>query len=212
MTLSTNLYVLDLVDERELFRFCQGLLAKYDDRPESERQSPEQQKWSDSVRHPIWNDPAGRTICNKIGQGLPAILSIDYGVERPLRTAKQVAEHDEDCNLPGGKYYDAERPNCDGTYHDRACWADIDFDTTYGYRDSRGWGCGDLHAVLVAEVGNWLDERGIRWEWRNEFTGDVHGGDTRYERLLDLVRGGDEAVNWFRTSVLPAIAAGGEVL
>lgn len=52
-----------------------------------------------------------------------------------------------------------------------------------------------------------LDARNVRWEWRNEFTGDVHGGEDRYERLIDLCSGGFEATAWFRTTVMPVIAA-----
>ena len=201
MTLSTNLYVLGPVDVRALFHFAQGLLTKYDDRPTP--QQPADQVWKDEERHAVWKDPGARTIRNEIGQGLPAILDIDYRPGAMLRTAEQAAAHDEDCD-----------DDCSGKYHSRACWADLDLDTTYGYRDARGWGCGDLHAVLVGEIGNWLDERGIPWEWQNEFTSEVHGGDDRYERLIDLASSGFEASAWFRTSVLPAIAAeiaGGEV-
>jgi hypothetical protein len=182
---------------RELFHFAQGLLTKYDDR--TPPQTPDKQECSDAEG---WRGDGSRCLRNQLGQGLPAILDITYRADGPLATPEQAAACTEDCE-----------PDDDYHYHPRACWADVDFDTAYGYRDARGWGCGDLHAALVAEVGNWLDERGVRWEWRNEFTSDVHGGDTRYERLLDLVRGGDEAVNWFRTSVLPAIgtlASGGE--
>ena len=190
MTLSTNLYVLDDVDVRELFRFAQGLLTKYDDR--TPPQTPDQQVSSDDEGY----RDGTRSLRNQLGQGLPAILEITYRADGPLTTPEQSATCTEDCE-----------PDDDYHYHPRACWADVDFDTAYGYRDARGWGCGDLHAVLVGEVGKWLDERGIRWEWRNEFTGDVHGGDTRYERLIELVSGGFEASAWFRTSVLPAIAA-----
>lgn len=195
MTLSTNVYILDEIAVEELFRFAQRLLTTYDDRPVP--QSPDQQVWRDEERSGIWNEPGTRVIRNELGQGLPAILDIDYRPGGPLRTAEDAAKHDEDCE-----------PDCDGKYHSRACWADLDLDTAYGYRDSRGWGCGDLHARLVAEIGKWLDERNVRWEWKNEFTGDVHGGDDRYERLIELVSGGFEASAWFRSSVLPAIAAG----
>jgi hypothetical protein len=59
-------------------------------------------------------------------------------------------------------------------------------------------------ASLVAELGKWLDERGVRWLWKNEYTGEVHSG---YEQLIELCSGGFEAAAWFQTTVLPAIAA-----
>src|SRR5690606_25459508 len=134
------------------------------------------------------------SIGNLPGQGLCALLDISYRPGAPLRTPEQAAEHDEDiCNLP-----------CDGDRHPPACWLEISINTAYGYKGDNGEGCGDLHARLVAELGQWLDERGIRWSWKNEFTGDIHSG---YERLIDLCSAGFEATAWFRTSVLPAIEA-----
>jgi hypothetical protein len=197
MTLSTNLYVLDPVDVPELFRFVQGLLTKYDDRPEGERQTPEQQVSHDDES--TWRGPGVRSLRNELGQGLPAILDITYRADGPLTTEEQGATCGEYCE-PGG--------SDDGSdYHDHptVCFADLDLDTAYGYRDSRGWGCGDLHAAMLAEIGQWLDERKIRWSWRNEFTGEVHGDDDRYPQLVELGRGGAEASDWFRGMVLPAI-------
>lgn len=190
MTLSTNVYVLDQVDVRELFHFAQGLLTKYDE----QRRTPEQQVWTDEDG---WRGEGARRIANRLGQGLPGILKIAYRPDAPLATAEQAATCASDCDA-----------DSDYHYHPHACWADLDLDTAYGARFENGMGCGDLHAALVAEIGKWLDGRGIRWEWRNEFTSDVHGGDDRYERLVDLCSGGFEAAAWFRTSVLPAILGG----
>lgn len=185
MTLDTRIYVLDQVDARELFAYCRQLLGATD-------------------QHKTYDHP-GR-IGNELGQGLPALLGIDYGLEAPLRTPEQAAEHDEDlCNLPGVDWYSEEEGPCDGVHRwRRACWAEISFDTAYGYRDDRGYGCGDLHAEYVAKVGQWLDAKGIRWEWQNEFTGEIHTG---YDRLTNLGRRGADAADWFRTTVLPAIEA-----
>ena len=68
-------------------------------------------------------------------------------------------------------------------------------------------GCGDLHAALVGQLGQWLDARGIRWEWMNEYTGEVHGGPDRYEQLIGLASAGFESAAWFETTVMPAITA-----
>lgn len=46
----------------------------------------------------------------------------------------------------------------------------VSFDTGYGYSDDRGRDCRSLHADLVAQLGHWLDARGVRWEWVNECT------------------------------------------
>jgi hypothetical protein len=182
MTLSTNIYILDQVDAREVFKFCQGLLAKYDDRPGRPRQQ-------ESVDLP-------GNVFNQIGQGLPAILDVRYGESGPLVTAEQSAAHDEDCP-----------PDCGGEYHDAEYWVNVDFDTSYGYRDSRGWRCNELHAALVVDLGTWLNGRGIRWSWRNEYTGDIHPGPG-FESLESFFAAGDKAQDWFVSMVLPAIHRG----
>lgn len=184
MTLDTRILVLDQVDAKELFAYCRELLGCTDQHEFSDRDG---------------------CLSNRPGQGLPAWLMLYHGNGAPLRTAEQHAAHDTDCNLPGNEYYDADEDHCDGTHaYRRACWADISFDTSYGYSDQRGFGCGDLHAEYVAKVGQWLDAKGIRWEWVNEFTGEIHTG---YGQLTQLGRGGFEASAWFKNTVMPAIAA-----
>jgi len=59
---------------------------------------------------------------------------------------------------------------------------EVSFDTAYGYSGPEG-GCGDLHARLVRGLGEWLDGKGVRWSWLNEWTSEVHEG---YERLTEL--------------------------
>lgn len=192
MTLSTNVYVLDPVDVPEMFRFCQELLTRYD---EPDHRTPAQQKWNDeesSTYHDQEDQTGVRRMANRIGQGLPAILDVTYRKGGPLRSTD--IGHSEWCE-----------DDCDGE-HARPCFADVDFDTAYSSRFSFG-GCSELHALLVSNLGEWLDERGVRWEWRNEYTGDVHGGEERYTALAGLLNSGDEAMDWFRNVVVPAIPA-----
>ncbi len=80
----------------------------------------------------------------------------------------------------------------------------MDFETAYGYRDSRGWGCGELHAMLVAELANYLLQAGVRWKWMNEFTGEIHDGED-ISKLTELIEGGQKANNWFQNTVVPVI-------
>jgi hypothetical protein len=199
MTLSTEVYVQGWVNQREVFAFCQGLLAQHDD----QQRTPDQQITEDSS----WS---GKTRClmTRGGQGLPAWLMVTYNPSGPYRTDEEQQAHDEDCNIPGNEYYDADEPVCDGSSgypHEPACWVLVDFDTAYGYTGANGWGCGSLHAWLVAELGQWLDARNIPWSWQNEFTGEIHTG---YENLKDLGEGGLNASTWFRSTVLPAIESG----
>jgi len=159
--------------------------------------SPAETQWVLGSPWWIWNAP---------GQGLCALLDMSYRPDAPYRSAEQAASHDEDiCNLPSASWYDEESGPCDGSGHSPACWLEISFDTTYGYKGDNGEGCGDLHARLVAELGQWLDERSVPWLWQNEFTGEIHSG---YQQLIGLCSAGFEASAWFQTTVAPAIAAG----
>jgi hypothetical protein len=199
MTLDTRIFVLDKVDPHEVFRFCRELLGATERHTFTDNQD-------NTYSNGEWAVRSGNpwTISNDPGQGLPAWLMLYYRPDTPLRTPEQAAAHDEDCNLPENSIYVEEWGPCDGKHHRRACWLTVSFDTAYGYRDDRGYGCGDLHAEYVSRLGKWLDELGVRWEWENEFTGEVHTG---YSELIQLASGGFEASAWFRTSVMPVIVA-----
>ena len=133
------------------------------------------------------------SIRNEPSQGLDAWLWIYARPEGPLVTPEQAAAHNEDCE---------GEDNCSWA-HDRACWAKVSFDTAYSYQGPEG-GCGDLHTRYVADLGQWLDGKGIRWQWQNEFTGELHWG---FEGLEQLGSGGVQAEDWFRNIAAPAIAA-----
>ncbi|MFJ9985374.1 hypothetical protein ACIQUD_15300 [Streptomyces globisporus] len=203
MTLDTRIYVLGQVAPRGVFDFFRGLLGATEQHTFEDTQDTTWRK-GESIVEP--GNPW--TLSNNVGQGLPGWLMVHYRPDAPLRTKEQAAEHDEEiCNLPGSSWYDPEAGPCDGSDHwSRPCWLEVSIDTAYGYRDERGFGCGDLHAEYVAKLGQWLDGMGVPWEWRNEFTGEVHAG---YSDLIGLASGGFEASAWFRTSVLPVIEAEG---
>lgn len=203
MTLDTRIFVLDQVDPHEVFHFFRDLLGAQDRHTFTDAQDRTWRKGESFV------EPGNAwTVSNDVGQGLPGWLMLHYRPDSPLRTPEQAAEHEKSiCNLPDASWYDAEAGPCDGSGHwERACWLEVSIDTAYGYQDDRGYGCGDLHAEYVAKLGQWLDAKGVCWEWQNEFTGEFHAG---YSRLMDLASGGFEASAWFRTNVLPAIAAEG---
>lgn len=175
VTLSTEVYIHDKVDAREVWEYCNELIGA-----------------TPTVR--FTEDESG--FHNGIGQGFSALLSVS-------RSDGEPEAHDEWCD-----------EDCSGKYHKLAHWVLVDFDTGYSYRGDNGEGCGDLHALLVAKLGKWLDAKGLRWSWRNEFTGDVHQS---YDGLSELGSGGREASSWFFNTVLPVIAAeaaanGGEVV
>lgn len=182
MTLNTEVAIQGEVDRRDVFNEVRRLLGA------------EAATFTD--KEPGWADNGHRTLSNDPGQGFPAWLWIHYNPGGPYRTQEQAEAHD-DCE-----------DDCDGSWHSPACWLELHLDTTYGYSEG-GYGCGDLHAAIVYKLGQWLDERGVEWGWQNEFTGDWHFGDERYDRLTDLTRGGKEANAWFADSVAPVLAAAG---
>jgi hypothetical protein len=193
VTLATHVYVLTEADAAAVFHECRSLLGCT-----AAHTWTEHQEHDDDARH---SKPDGYwTVANDPSQGLPAWLLVNFRQERtPLRTPEQAAAHAEWCGL-----------DCDGSGHQVACYLDVDFDTAYSYQDEYG-GCGDLHARLVAQLGQWLDARGIEWSWKNKFTGEVHGGADRYERLLDLSSAESAAREWLLGTVLPAIIRSREV-
>lgn len=174
MTLDTRVYVQDRMDFRELFAKCNQLIGGHEGIESTDKE----------VGGERW-------LYNRPDQGLCALLDVRYQPDGPLT---EPGQHD--------RYCDGYEDGC-GVPCGVPCWLEVSFDTTYGYRGDNGEGCGDLHARLVAELGQWLDSRGIRWSWLNEFTGEVHQG---YAGLTELGTGGAEASDWFRNIVVPAIA------
>lgn len=150
-------------------------------------------------------------LSNPIGIGLPGILDVEYAPDGPM-LAKPSPDEDDD---------DREWRESDPTQNG---WAgmEVGFDTGYSYRhEVTGATCDDLHAWFVLTVGKWADERGIDWQWKNEYTGEWHHGD-RVEAALafgDAVAGDplgstprdpdrpvSAAQEWFLGTALPAIA------
>ena len=191
MTLDTRIYVHDPIDHKALFDRCNTLIGAVNPVFTDEQDTTWRKGESFVEPGSPW------TISNKPMQGFAAWLMVYYRPDGALRSPERAAEHDEDCDT-----------DCNGTgwAHRLACWAEVSIDTAYGYRGDNGEGCGDLHARIVGELGLWLDAQGIGWSWMNEFTGEVHGGDSRYRELIGLASSGFEASAWFQTTVLPAIA------
>lgn len=185
MTMATDVYVLDEMRPKDLFLKCNQLIGATE---YTEFRDQQIKTWRKGVGKPepgnAWN------IGNAPGQGLCALLDVYYRPGSPLRAT------DNGCEW----YCD---PGCDDDEHDNpACWLEVSFDTAYGYRDEQGRGCGDLHASLIAQLGQWLDDSGVRWSWMNDSHCETWTG---YDHLVDLCEAGAAASNWFRTTVMPAI-------
>lgn len=179
MTLNTSVYLLSEFPPHDVFWKCRELLNAPEDLPVFDE--PSDWKHDDH-----WN------LRNPGGVGLSAWLWMRY---KPGEMRRPHNGCDADCE-----------DDCSGEWHAPAHWCEVSFDTAYSYKDDQGRGCGVLHASLVAQLGQWLDERGVRWAWNNEFTGETHIGD-RYERLFDLMGKGDDARKWFEEIVTPVIEA-----
>lgn len=176
MTLSTDIYIHDPIEYLRVFVKMNQLLGAH-----------EGIQWTDSESYGSW------AIRNEPMQGLPAWLWVYYTQDgQPLRADANACG---DCCDPEDDYHN----------HEPAHWVKVNLDTGYGYSDSHGRGCADLHADLITALGQWLDEMGIGWSWENEFTGEIFQG---YDGLADFGTAGKAATTWFKDVVLPAIESG----
>ena len=149
MTLLTKLVIVEPTPVREVFDECRRLLGG-----------------EDAV---FFHKEGG--YHNKSGQGLPALLSVAYGVDAPL--------------VP-----DPEYPDERDAYPPVDAWSiEVCLETAYAYRAPNGAGCSDLHAWLIQQIGRWLTDRGLTWCWRNEFTGEWHPSSVATTELGNPERG-----------------------
>lgn len=103
---------------------------------------------ADASKRSDWSGNALRMLP---GQGLPGLLYVYHGPDGgPLRS-------DGEPDAPAG-------------------FVEASLDTAYGYRASNGATCGDLHAWFVTRLGEWLDERGVKWSWYDESADEWHEG------------------------------------
>lgn len=147
-----------------------------------------------------------RSLSNRIGQGFAAIIDtrarFDFG---PM-----VGSHRTEADDPG----DACEADCDYSAHivpKHHIHADLD--TAYGYRDDRGFGCTELHALTIVELDAWLKREfpGARLWWVDEYRDALHEG-TSEESMTEFLGGGEKAAAWFQSSVRPVLEQMGAVL
>lgn len=202
MTLNTSIAIGKPYSVREVFDFCRKLLNTPDATPFFQEDS---HSWG------------CKEIRNPGGIGLDAWLWIYYGADGPITHV-----HDEWCPTEVGPAkwdddgeYIVTQEEIDNhaewiaTDPTKNGWAAIEvtFDTSYGHRNRRGERCDQLHTRLVAELGRWLDDRGLPWKWQNEYTGEWFD---RYEGLAGLAGAhrSSGAEEWFQKQVLPLITGG----
>lgn len=186
MTLSTDMYIQGEVDLAELRRTIQEALAQHDGRPiHAQRWEENGGSGNDS---PFWE----HTFASVGGQGLPAWTIVYHGAEGAWRAPED--EYDDDVE-------EGEEPRFVAPKH----FAHIDFDTAYAYTGPHGEGCSELHTALMLQVGAWLDAHGVPWQWRNEFTGDIHNAHEGFEEFA----GREFAATAWYSAIMPVLAAAG---
>lgn len=163
------------------------------------------------VEPEVDESPKYKSISNPPGIGADAWLAVQYGADGPI----PAHECGDDCYLDEAEDLAAEgESRCmDARFRDRgrpdySGWASVivSFDTTYGHRGPNGETCSDLHAKYVYALGQYLDSKGLDWKWEDEYQGEWYDRYDHLDEFGDAHRstGADE---WFRSFVLPAIAA-----
>lgn len=118
---------------------------------------------------PLWKQDEAE-FHSTIGQGLPAILEVQYASDGPLvwLTSDEWTDPEEDMTDPGWQPHVVS----------------VSFDTAYGYNDASGGGCSDLHAYLLTVLRDYLDDLPAppKWVWQHEERGTWHSPDEINER------------------------------
>lgn len=185
MTLSTKVYFLDPINPLDVHAYCNELLGA----PATVRFEQKDTDYSGNPRPSISNEPM---------QGLPAWLFVHYGIgDAPRQELCTDPTHFGEDSDDNEEKWDCEHSHF-ATHH-----VMVDFDTAYSYRDALG-GCTELHARFIFQLADWAAERKVRIGWKNEFTGDCFHGT---EGLGEFIGSGEDAMDWFRNIVLPAITS-----
>jgi hypothetical protein len=188
MTMATRAHIAKPVDAEELFLHLLGILEQDPsfvpswDQPEDARdpwkvEPGPLRRGRATYQHrrkgePVYQRATGRHLWDQpensflttVGQGLASILEVRYAADGPLV-------------WPGSDYGD-EEDSGNTVEPMQSHLVSVDLDTAYGYRTPNGAGCADLHAYLLHETGQWLNECGVtEWVWLHEERGTWHGPD-----------------------------------
>lgn len=92
------------------------------------------------------------------GIGLGALASMMYNV------------HGGDVLQPiyDEETYDLDQADGEELFYTPTAFITLGFDTGYAYKGDNGAGCGDYHAWIIQELGEWLDSQGATWTWYDE--------------------------------------------
>jgi hypothetical protein len=156
---------------------------------------------STHVRLHVWPSIGERGVLDWINRELLGARRMVRTSERPGSLANEpeqgfaawvILEHNDGAHIVDD--VDEEMPPAPAAY------LDIDFDTTYGFRDETHASPAILHADFIVRLQNRFGDL----SWRNEFDGSWHHG---LEGLADFIGSGDAAEAWFGDIVKPALTA-----
>lgn len=178
MTLDTSIYILDPIDVEELFAWGNTNLIKPPTTPRVRRWSIGDVYYGTELR-----TDAG--VANVIGQGFDAIFEIFHKDGQLIDPLEGVDEDEQEYYKDRPKHY-----------------AEIRFDTAYGFSGPLGWGATTLHASYIVALFEHLKEMGVAMAWQNEYNGDINYGLTGLDTFLN---DGDSALDWYQNVAKPAI-------
>lgn len=149
-----------------------------------------------------WPERAGqRRLSNQLGQGFAAIIDTRARFDFGPMIGQHRTEEDDACE-----------PDCDYSAHVvPKHHINVDLDTAYGYSEG-GMGCTELHASAIIALYAWLQDEfpgSLLW-WSNEYSGALYAG-VRAEDMTEFLGGGDSAMAWFQSAVLPVMEQMGAV-
>lgn len=179
MTLSTDLYILDQIEAKQIFKKARQVIGA------TEKNLYQDQEDDQGF---AWVNPGDRTLGNKIGSGLNAWLQVHYNSKGKLATDENAAKKNDEpyeFNIPSH-------------------WLRVNFDTAYGYKGEKySESCSALHTKYLAELGLWLDQKKIAWAWKNEFNGEIYAGAERYIELVNFYESWEGNLGYFEKEVKP---------
>lgn len=203
MTLSTHIHINTSLDAEALFDLqLRAILTAGDvlDRYEGaqiRRSEPGKPFWEGGSY--LSHDYGIATV---IGQGLPALTSLDWQENQEPYTylgvygKEDYSWYEDEDEIAEAKAQRAE----DEASFPEAVYR-LNYDTAYGYTGPNGIGCSELHARAIAFIHENLPE-GSTFHWHNEFTGEWFEGLNGMDGFLN---NGDDAMNWFQNIAVPAI-------
>lgn len=187
MTLNTSIYILDEVDPMEVYNFVNKHLLKVTNPITLHRPYKDWSKDKGYTEHPDIMD-----LDNEVGQGFDAWYMSKY---RKSGEPLYPEDHYEDWSVGEDDEEDLHLTN-------PACFMELSFDTAYGYVSKVG-GCSQLHTTYIIALHDWLEAKGVRIKWQNEFTGEIHDG---LDGLEEFGTSGEDARKWFK-SIMPGVIA-----